>query len=210
MIEFILLKISSLIIFIILKTQYLGIFILMILSTGGIPIPSEIIMPFSGFLVVQNKLIFWKVILAGVLGNWLGAVILFFLGKKLRLASSKWKRFQAFFEKEINYSDRWFKKYGSFALLINYILPVVRSFISLPAGFFKLNFLSFNIFSLLGILIWDSFLTYFGFYLGENWKNVSVYFQKFDFIIFFLLIFAIIYFIIKFYRKYKKFKNYNN
>lgn len=206
MVELILLKLSLFIISLISITHYFGIFILMALESAGIPFPSEITMPFSGFLVAQNKLYFWYAVLVGVLGNWFGSVIFYWIGFKLRSASEKWRRFQHFFEKEINYGDKWFQRYGNWAVLINRILPVVRTFISLPAGFFKLNFLIFNIFAVVGSFIWSIFLTYMGFYLGMNWQSASIYFRKFDFVIFTLLIIGIVYIVIEIYKKIKHLK----
>lgn len=209
MIEIILSKLSLFIISLILITGYWGIFILMMVESMGIPFPSEIIMPFSGFLVAQNKFNFWFVVLAGVLGNWVGSVIFYFIGIKLRLASNKWQKFQQFFEEEIKKGDKWFSKYGNWAVFINRILPAVRTFISLPAGFFKLNFFIFNIFTIAGSFIWSVFLTYVGFYFGENWQSLHIYFKKFNFVILGILVIGLVYVGLKFYKKIKHYKEKN-
>jgi len=210
MIEYILLKISSFIIFIISETQYWGIFILMTLESMGVPVPSEVIMLFSGFLVAQNNLNFWYVVLVGVLGNLFGSVIFYIIGLKLRTFSLRRQKFQHFFEKEINYGDKWVSKYGNWAVFLTRLLPIVRTFISLPAGFFKLNFLIFNIFTFTGSFIWSAFLTYIGVYLGSNWRSISIYFKKFDFVIFILLIIGLFYIAIEIYKKIKHYKSLNS
>jgi len=164
---------------------YPGIFLLMTLESALIPIPSEIIMPFSGFLVSQGGFSLWAVALAGAIGNLVGswlAYIFGYYGEKalVRKLIVKYGRFILLTEEDFNDSLRLFSKYGQWAAAIARVLPAVRTFISLPAGIAKLQFWKFSALTFFGSLIWSFFLAYIGLILGENWQIIRPYFRKFD------------------------------
>ena len=164
---------------------YPGIFLLMTLESALIPIPSEIIMPFSGFLVSEGGFSLWAIALAGASGNLVGSWLAYALGyygekALVRKIIVKYGRFILLTEDDFNSSLRLFSKYGQWAAAIARVLPAVRTFISLPAGIAKLQFWKFSALTFFGSLIWSFFLGYIGFVLGENWEIIRPYFRKFD------------------------------
>jgi membrane protein DedA with SNARE-associated domain len=171
---------------------YGGVFILMALESALIPIPSEIIMPFSGYLVFLGKFSLWQVIFWGAFGNLIGSIAAYFLGfYGGRPLIEKYGKYILISREEIEWADRWFKKYGSFSIFFSRLLPVVRTFISLPAGISRMPFWKFSLYTFLGSLPWALFLTYVGVVSGENWKNLENYFRKFDWLIIIIIIAAI-------------------
>jgi len=164
----------------------------MALESALIPIPSEIIMPFAGFLVWEGTFSFMTVVLWGALGNLAGSIIAYFLGfYGGRPLLEKYGKYILISHKEIELADNWFKKYGNFSIFISRMLPVVRTFISLPAGIARMPFWKFSLYTFLGSLPWAFFLTYLGIISGENWKNLEIYFRKFDWLIIIIIIAAI-------------------
>ena len=160
---------------------YGGIFILMILESALIPIPSEIIMPFSGFLAANGKIGLIGVILAGSFGNLVGSIATYLLGIKLgRVFLIKYGRYFFFRPNHMVFTEELFHKYGEKIVFVGRLLPVVRTYISLPAGIGRTNFSKFIIYTLAGSLIWNSILTYAGFQLGRNWKHIDNYSKFLD------------------------------
>jgi len=152
-----------------------GVFVLMALESANIPIPSEIIMPFSGFLAATGVFSFWVIVLVGALGNLAGSLVSYYAAAALK-GSLKRKR-------EFVSAERWFEKFGVWSIFLGRLLPIIRTFISFPAGIFKVNIFKFSILTFTGSLIWSWFLTKIGFVLGENWDTIEPYFRKFDFAI---------------------------
>ena len=168
LVEFITSVISSL--------GYGGIFFLMILESALIPIPSEIIMPFSGFLASTGKLGSVGVILAGSLGNLVGSVITYYLGIRLgRAFLIKYGKYILFRVHHLVWTEQLFQKYGDKISFVGRLLPVVRTYISLPAGIGKSNFIKFVVYTLVGSIIWNSLLTYAGIQLGRSWQHIDKY-----------------------------------
>ncbi|MBI4100208.1 DedA family protein [Candidatus Microgenomates bacterium] len=168
--------------------SYWGIFLLMLLESACIPIPSEITMPFGGFLAAQGKLNFMLVVLAGTAGNLVGSLIAYAFGwwgqgPIVRNSIRKWGKFVLISEDDLDRSEAWFNKYGELIVFFSRVLPVVRTFISVPAGISKMNIWKFILYTTLGSFIWSFILTQFGATLGENWEVLEVYFRKFNFII---------------------------
>lgn len=160
---------------------YGGIFLLMALESALIPIPSEIIMPFSGFLVWEEKFSFLAVVLWGTFGNLIGSIAAYILGYYGgRPLIEKYGKFILISSHELDFADRWFSKYGGISIFFSRMLPAVRTFISLPAGVARMNFWKFCLYTFLGSLPWSFALTYAGLIMGENWKDLEVYFRKFD------------------------------
>lgn len=155
---------------------YGGIFFLMILESALIPIPSEIIMPFSGFLVSSGKLGSVGVILAGSLGNLVGSVITYYLGIRLgRAFLIKYGKYILFRVHHLVWTEQLFQKYGDKISFVGRLLPGVRTYISLPAGIGKSNFSKFVVYTLVGSIIWNSLLTYGGIQLGRSWQHIDKY-----------------------------------
>lgn len=189
---------------------YLGVFFLMFLESANIPIPSEVIMPFSGFLSFKGNFSFWIVVIFGTLGNLAGSLVSYFLSSWILKIREK-SRLVKFIISEnfIVKSKEWFEKYGSFSVFFSRLLPVIRTFISFPAGLGKMNLLKFSILTTAGSFIWSLFLTYIGFIMGENWMSIEKYFRKFDLVILIVIIILGIYwakrhFNVKIFKKYEK------
>lgn len=163
---------------------YLGVFFLMALESACIPIPSEVIMPFSGFLVFEEKFTLMQVILWGTLGNLAGSVVAYLVGLYGgRPLIEKYGKYILISRRELDWADGWFKKYGSLSVFFSRLLPVVRTFISLPAGIARMPFWRFCIYTFLGSLPWSFVLSYAGIIMGENWSGLEGYFRKFDWVI---------------------------
>lgn len=193
-------SLSALIIHLIQSTGYLGIFLLMTLESALIPIPSEITMPFSGFLVSQGNLSLWLVILTGAIGNLVGSLIAyaagFYLEEKIILSLvDKYGKFILMTKKDYLKTIKWFNKYGQGIAFFSRLLPGVRTFISLPAGLAEMNIWKFSIYTFLGSFVWSAFLAYVGLYLGNNWKGLEPYYRKFEILIMGGLIFAVLFYI---------------
>lgn len=189
MLEGLVSSISNFTLSIIGSLGYAGVFFLMLLESANIPVPSEIIMTFSGFLVSKGIFNFWLVVFVGALGNLVGSLINYWLayryGHKAEKTLAKLRLMNA---DEFKLAESWFKKFGLFSVFIARLLPVVRTFISFPAGLFKVNLLEFSLLTFLGSFLWSGILTYLGFLAGENWDFLAPYFKQADFIILILII----------------------
>ena len=187
---------------------YSGVFILMTLESALIPIPSEIVMPFGGFLAHKGILSFTGVVLAGAVGNLVGSLISYYIGyvvhedTLLRLIQ-KYGKFVLINKTDYLKCSGWFKKHGDGVAFFSRLIPGVRTFISLPAGIFRVNILKFSIYTFVGSLIWSYFLTYIGFYLGANWDSFTSFFGKFQYVVIAAVVFLVVYFLL---RKTKKTK----
>ena len=158
------------------RVGYLGIFFLMVLESAMIPIPSEIIMPFSGFLVSAGKFGPILVVLAGSLGNLVGSILTYYFGLKVgRAFIIKYGKYVFFKREHLEFTERLFKNYGDKISFVGRLLPVIRTYVSLPAGIGRTNFIKFVFYTLIGSLIWNSILTFAGMQLGNNWKNIDRY-----------------------------------
>ncbi|HPW34475.1 MAG TPA: DedA family protein [Candidatus Paceibacterota bacterium] len=181
MISSILAFLAHIVIVCIQTTGYAGIFVLMALESANIPIPSEIIMPFSGFLAAEGNFSIWVVIIIGTLGNVFGSYVSYKLANWIVMNRHKlWILKITISDNFLDKSRQWFEKYGSVSVLFSRILPVVRTFISLPAGLGKMKMSKFITYTFLGSFIWSAALSYFGWYLGNNWQSLEKYFRRFD------------------------------
>lgn len=163
------------------KHGYLAIFGLMTLESACIPIPSEAIMGFAGALTagvaiagVTSHLNIIAVAIVGILGNLLGSLIAYFVGRTGgRAIVEKWGKYILIRHHDLDNSEAFFKKHGDIAVLIGRILPVVRTFISLPAGIAEMPIVKFSAFTILGSIPWTFGLAYAGRALASNWQSVS-------------------------------------
>lgn len=177
-------RLSSFIINTISDFGYHGITVLMALESACIPIPSEIIMPFSGYLVWEGKFLFSQVVIWGTVGNLIGSIIAYSVGfYGGRPLIEKYGKYILISSRELEWADNWFKKYGSISVLFSRMLPVVRTFISLPAGIAKMPFWKFCAYTFFGSLPWSFVLAYGGLIAGENWNIIEGYFRKFDWLV---------------------------
>ena len=176
--------ISSIVIYLITALGYLGIFVTMAMESAALPIPSEIVMPFAGFVAFQGKLDFWGIIVAGTLGNLIGSILLYYVGLKGgRPALMRYGKYLLVSEREIKIAEEWFRKFGSKVIFFSRMLPIVRTFVSLPAGAAKMDIKKFSFYTLVGSVPWNIALTYIGFVLGENWQQIEGAFRAFDLVI---------------------------
>lgn len=209
MIEQIITFLTGLIISVISKTGYWGVFILMAAESALIPIPSEVTMPFAGYLATSGRFNIYLVILIGALANLFGSILAYWLGywgedHVIRQLIKKYGKYLLMTEHEYDRSERWFRKYGEKITFFSRILPIVRTFISLPAGVAKMNFFRFSILTFFGSLIWSGLLAYIGFALGKNWHSLSGYYRKIEYLIVFAVLALGIYYIVHKLQKLRK------
>lgn len=181
-------QLSLFIIHLIQSTGYIGIFILMTLESALIPIPSEVTMPFAGYLANKGTLSLPLIVFVGALGNLVGSLIGYYIGyfleeSVLLTLIKNYGKFVLFTEEDYTKSAHWFKKYGQGIVFFTRLLPAIRTFISLPAGVFQMNIWKFSIYTFLGSLLWSAFLTYIGYYLGSKWASLEPLFNKFHIVI---------------------------
>ncbi len=177
-------------------TGYLGIVVLMSIESACIPLPSEIIMPFSGYLVFLGRFQLVWVAVAGALGCNLGSLAAYYVGSwGGRPLVERYGRYVLITHHDLALADRFFTRYGDWAVFIARLLPVIRTFIALPAGIARMNVVRFNLFTFLGSLPWCWALAYAGFRLGEAWPNLRGYFHKFDTVIGILILAAGVWFV---------------
>lgn len=179
---------------------YVAVFILMTLESALIPIPSEVTMTFAGFLAGVGVLNFWLAVLIGAIGNLVGSLLAFWLGRAMgeewiRVAIRKWGKWILVHEKDFDRSLTWFKKYGQGITFGSRLLPIVRTFISLPAGIADMNVVKFGIYTFIGSFLWSGVLAYLGLKLGQNWQMIEPFFRKFQYIIIGLGVSAIAFYI---------------
>ena len=193
-------QLSTFIIHLISNLGYAGIFALMTLESALLPIPSEVTMPFAGFLAQGGHLNFWLVVLTGAIGNLVGSLISYAIGFYLEESVilgfvKKYGKFILISEHEYTRAIHWFAKYGNPITFFSRLLPAVRTFISLPAGLAEMNIWKFSFYTFLGSFIWSAFLTWIGFYLGTKWNSLEPYFRKFQLVIVVFLVVGILWYI---------------
>ena len=162
---------------------YPGIFFLMVLEGMLLPIPSEVVMVFGGYLLYKNDLSgigflpgFGVLLLIGTIGNLVGALIAYYLGDKGGIPLiMKYGKYVMLDENSINTTHRWFRKYGDISVFATRLVPIFRTFISIPAGIAKMKLSYFVLFTITGMIIWDTILIYIGIRLGPNWKTMLSY-----------------------------------
>jgi membrane protein DedA with SNARE-associated domain len=177
---------------------YPGIFSLMVIESAMIPIPSEIIMPFSGFLVATGKLSFFEVVLAGSFGNLIGSIITYYLGIKIgRPLIIKYGKYIFFSESHLRFTEKLFERLGDKISFVGRLLPGVRTYVSFPLGIAKANLIKFMIYTLIGSLIWNALLTYAGLRLGSNWQSFHKYSPYLDIVAVIMIIAFAVWFIYK-------------
>jgi membrane protein DedA with SNARE-associated domain len=175
---------------------YAGIFFLMMLESMVVPVPSEFVMPFAGFLVAQGNFNFALVIVASSLGSITGSLISYYIGKTGGLTLvEKYGKYVLVDIEDIKKTEEWFNRRGEITIFIARLVPVVRHLISLIAGIGKMNIKKFTLYTIFGATLWNGILTYLGIILGQHWNEVSQYVKTFDVVIIILLIIGCLYFV---------------
>jgi membrane protein DedA with SNARE-associated domain len=179
--------ISGIIVATISMLGYSGIVLLMAIESACIPLPSEIIMPFSGYLVSTGQMNLWLVGIAGAVGCVLGSLVAYWIGSKGgRPLIEKYGRYLLVSRHDLDMADRWFASHGEIIVFVSRLLPAIRTFIAFPAGVARMNLKRFVIYTFAGSLPWCLGLAYIGQKLGEKWNQddtLRTWFHRFDFVI---------------------------
>ncbi len=156
---------------------YLGIFIAAFAETMFPPIPSELIFPLAGFVGFKSNFTYFETFLmasSGAVGATIGAIVIYLVSFKIgRIAIVKLGKYVFVNEKKIESAERWFEKYGVYAVFLGRMAPGVRELISVPAGIARMPFAKFVTFTFLGSLIWSVMLVFLGYFLGDSWESLS-------------------------------------
>ena len=180
-----------------LQTGYLGLVMLMGIESACIPLPSEVIMPFAGTLVLAGKMNLWLAALAGAIGCNVGSVIAYEIGAKWgRAGIERYGKYVLMSKHELDVADRWFARRGEVTVFVARLLPVVRTFIALPAGIARMPRVKFHVYTFIGSFPWCLGLAYAGVKLGEHWEStLKPLFHKADAVLAVLIVLGIVWFV---------------
>ncbi len=169
-----LVQVSNFVLGVIDTYGYLGIFVGMTIESIGIPLPSEVILPYGGYLVYLGHLNFLIVVLTGTLACLVGSLITYFIafygGNYL---FERYGRYVGITKRELNIGYAWFERYGEVSVFVSRMVPGIRSFLSIPAGIYHMDIKKFSAYTFLGSLPWNLVLVAAGYYLGANWQRIS-------------------------------------
>jgi membrane protein DedA with SNARE-associated domain len=187
---------------VVLSTGYAGIVFLMCLENVVPPIPSELIMPLAGYLAGSGKLSGIGVVIAGTAGSMLGALPLYYMGRKLgeerlKHLADRYGRWLTVSRKDIERSKGWFDRHGGATVLFCRLIPGIRSLISIPAGISGMNFALFMLYTAIGTAVWTALLVYLGYVLGRNFKLVDQYLDPATWVVFGLIVGAYVYRVVR-------------
>jgi len=170
--------------YIIEQMGYWGAAFLMALESMIAPVPSELVMPFVGFLAAEGKFSIPMAIIFTSIGSLVGSLISYYVGllggRPLVLRAG---RYLFLNHEHLEWTERWFAKNGSWTIFVSRFIPVVRHLISIPAGLGRMNVLRFSIFTIVGATIWNTFLLYCGYKLRQNWTLVQQYSHELDIVV---------------------------
>lgn len=191
---------------------YFGVFFLILIENVFPPIPSEVILLISGFFSSYTSLSVFYMILASTLGSFLGAIILYYIGKIFnkerlkKIVNGRLGKILFLKENDIDKADEWFDNKGNKSVFFCRFVPIVRSLISIPAGMSEMPMGKFIIYTICGSMIWNTVLICLGYRLGSNWEYVLTILDKYKMVVIVILVIIFGYVIIKFYRKKRKSK----
>lgn len=181
---------------------YIGVLIAMAIESACIPLPSEIILPMAGWMVARGQFDFWITVVAGTLGCTLGSAVAYAVGAYGgRPLLAKYGKYVLITTDDLDTADRWFTKYGQAAVFFSRLLPVVRTFISFPAGVTRMPFVKFLIYSTIGSFPWSLVLVYAGKMLGDNWGEVKHALSGLDYLIVLVIVALVVFYV---YRRLRK------
>ncbi|HET7306514.1 MAG TPA: DedA family protein [Gammaproteobacteria bacterium] len=181
MLEHVIAAVAGFIIATIAGMGYRGIVLLMAIESACIPLPSEVVLPFSGYLVAIGRFNLWAVALAGATGCVLGSLIAYYVGLRGgRPLAERFGKYLLISQRDLDRADHWFEHYGEITIFISRLLPVVRTFISFPAGVARMRVVRFVVLTFAGSFLWCLALAWIGMKLGEHWDTLGVYFHRFD------------------------------
>ena len=184
---------------------YLGIFLLMLAESTVLPVPSELVLPFAGYLVSSGQLDLILTILSATLGTIVGALISYYIGKFVgRAFVERYGKYVLLNTHDLELAHKWFEKHGDKIIFICRFIPAVRHVISIPAGTAEMKRRKFITYTALGGLIWNSFLVWVGMLLQKNWNEVVKYTEGADLVIIAIVVVAIIGFLVYKYKKGKR------
>lgn len=187
---------------IIREMSWIGVFIAMVLESACLPIPSEIVMPLAGFVLCQDitSVIFMSLngALANLIGSWIAYTIGRYYGEAfVTKLMANYGKYLLIGKHEYGRAKEFFVKYGTQAVFFGRMLPVIRTFISLPAGIFSIDPLKFTLYTIIGSIPWNLALTYAGYILGENWYLIEKYLYYLDIAIITVLSASFIYLLLR-------------
>ncbi len=163
---------------------YVGVSLAMFIESFFAPIPSEIILPFSGFVASKGSLNVYLVTIFATISAYLGSLPFYIIGyfgdKSVRKFLEKYGKYLFISKEDLQKGYDAFAKFGNIFVLIGRVVPIVRTFISFPAGVSRMNFVRFSIYTLIGTAVWSTLLVMAGYFLGERWETVSVYVNKYE------------------------------
>ncbi len=175
---------------------YAGVFLLMAIQTVAIPVPSEVILPFAGFLVASGRFNLILIALVGAVGSCVGSAVAYWIGYKGgRPLVEKYGQVILVSQHDLVLTEKFFGKFGTWAGFLGMLLPVVRSFVSFPAGVAKVPLKKYLAFVFAGSFIWSLILAYLGMKLGEHWSDLHSRFQKFDVAIVVIIVILIVWWV---------------
>ena len=175
---------------------YGGIVLLMTIDSTIFPLPSELVMPFAGFLAATGRFNIWLVILASGIGSLLGSLLSYWMGRYGGNAPVlRWGHWVFLDVEDLKKTEDWFARKGEAVIFVSRFIPVVRQFISIPAGIARMNIWRFSLYTFLGATLWNGFLAWLGFFLGERWEEVGHVVEQFSNAIAVLLVVAAIWFV---------------
>lgn len=175
-------QLSKVVVHLITNFGYSGVFVTMVLQSACVPLPSEIILPLAGYLVFLGKFSYWKITLLATLANVVGGLLGYYVGKHAgRPLILKYGRYMFINEYKLRKTEYFFNKYGEVTVFVGRMIPVIRTFVSLPAGIAQMNVVKMSIYTFLGSLPWCALLIWYGYELGENWGTLKQLFNKFHF-----------------------------
>src|SRR6202521_1709456 len=189
MIDKLLTAVSTFVVGTISGLGYGGVVLMMAIESACITLPSEVIMPFSGYLVATGRFNLQLVAISGAIGCLLGSYVAYYVGAHGgRRFIERYGRYVLIAPHELDVADRFFARWGSLAVFLSRMLPVIRTFIAFPAGVARMKLLPFTIYTLIGSYIWCLVLAYAGMKLGQHWDELAPYFHRFDAVIAVILV----------------------
>jgi membrane protein DedA with SNARE-associated domain len=175
---------------------YAGVFVLMFLESTAVPIPAELVMPFAGFLAASGRFSLLLVILVAGLGSLAGSLLSYAVGRYGGIALiRRYGKYVLLDERDLKETQGWFSRRGEKTILFGRLIPVVRHLISIPAGVGKMELKRFCLYTFVGATLWNGFLAYLGYVLGQNWEMVRQYTEPFSYAVAILLLAGVIWFV---------------